>query len=83
MEIKASDEWKEHALDRKEQSLEREKGPSGESPELMVPAERPTGDPDALFGAESANLKPGGGVTGSGQGGNAASGPRDDLPSPA
>lgn len=72
----ASDEWKKHAL-------HPEKSPTGENEEMMVPAERPQGDPDAVFGAETSNLQPGGGVAGSGQGGNPASGPRDDMPSPS
>lgn len=75
MSINASDDWKEHAL-------HPEKSDTGENPEMMTPAERPTGDPDAVFGAESANLKPGGGISGSGQGGNPASGPREDMPGP-
>ncbi len=75
MTIKASDEWKEHAL-------HPEKSDTGETPESMAPAERATGDPDAVFGAESANLEPGGGIAGSGQGGNPASEPRTDMPRP-
>ena len=42
MTIKASDEWKEHAL-------HPEKSDTGETPESMAPAERATGDPDAVL----------------------------------
>ena len=73
MSINASDEWKEHAL-------HPEKSSTGESPEMEVPAERPAGDPDAVFGAETVNLAPGAGLPGSGQGGNPASGPHGDVP---
>lgn len=75
MSIKASDDWKEHAL-------HPDKSDTGENLEMMMPAERPTGDPDAVFGAETAGLKPAGGVAGSSEGGNPASGPRDDMPGP-
>ena len=75
MTIRGSEEWKEHAL-------HPEKSDTGETPESVAPAERPTGDPDAVFGAETANLDPGASVAGSGQGGNPASGPRDDVPGP-
>lgn len=76
MSIKASDDWKEHAL-------HPEKASTGDTPDSVVPAARPEGDPDAVYGAESANLAPGAGVGEvASQGGNPASGPRDDMPGP-
>ncbi|MDP9351721.1 MAG: hypothetical protein M3P51_09305 [Chloroflexota bacterium] len=76
MTIKASDEWKEHAL-------HPEKSSTGDTAETVAPSERPGGDPDAVYGAETANLAPGAGVgSAAAQGGNPASGPRDDIPGP-
>ncbi len=49
MTIKASDEWKEHAL-------HPDKAVTGESPDTEVPAGRISEVSDAVYGAESADL---------------------------
>lgn len=70
---RTSREWEEHAL-------HPTKSPTGENEDTERPAAAAHENPDAEFGAETSSLRPGGGVAGSGTGGNPASQHRDDMP---